>query len=85
MGQLLRSPMIAAVEHGIVAHLIAAILREQLNPQPDLSPLYLGIGRDRRVAACPKGGGEGSLGQFASLLQSEGGLSGVLGGLKKFF
>jgi len=30
-------------------------------------------------------GGEGSLGQFASLLQSEGGLSGVLGGLKKFF
>jgi hypothetical protein len=29
-------------------------------------------------------GGEGSLGQFASLLESEGGISGVLGGLKKF-
>lgn len=29
-------------------------------------------------------GGEGSLGRFASLLQSEGGLSGALGGLSKF-
>jgi ATP phosphoribosyltransferase regulatory subunit HisZ len=30
-------------------------------------------------------GGEGSLGQFAALLESEGGISEVLGGLKKFF
>ena len=29
-------------------------------------------------------GGEGSLGKFASILKSEGGLSGVIGGLKKF-
>jgi hypothetical protein len=30
-------------------------------------------------------GGEGSLGQFALLLKAEGGISGVLGGLSKFF
>ena len=29
-------------------------------------------------------GGEGSLGRFASVLQAEGGVSGVLGGLSKF-
>jgi len=30
-------------------------------------------------------GGEGSLGQFASLIEGHGGLSSMLGGLKKFF
>lgn len=30
-------------------------------------------------------GGEGSLGKFASILESEGGLTGMLGGLKKLF
>ena len=54
--------MIPAFEQCIVADLVAAVLGEQLRPQPDLAFLDLRVGGDRRVAASAQSGGEGALG-----------------------
>jgi hypothetical protein len=44
-----------------------------------------GIPADKLTEIVGHIGGEGALGRFASILKAQGGLSGALGGLSKFF